>query len=92
MGKLCRVGPGKLFERQPATDLGEGFLMESVRFLHKLMSLRKRHLKSQGKSKQASKQTNKQKSKTTKISVKKWVANDLKVPEVGGLRRIPGTC
>ena len=83
-------------ERQPATDLGEGFLMESVRFLHKLMSLRKRHLKSQGKSKQASKQankqTNKQKSKTTKISMKKWVANDLKVPEVGGLRRIPGTC
>ena len=59
MGKLCRVGPGKLFERQPATDLGEGFLMESVRFLHKLM---------------------------------KWEANDLKVPEVGGLRRIPGTC
>ena len=56
------------------------------------MSLRKRHLKSKGKSKQASKQTNKQKSKTTKISVKKWVANDLKVPEVGGLRRIPGTC
>ena len=76
-------------ERQPATELGEGFLMESVRFLHKLMSLRKRHLKAKEK---ASKQASKQKSKTTKISVKKWEANDLKVPEVGGLRRIPGTC
>ena len=87
MGKLCRVGHGKFCERQPATDLGEGFLMESVRFLHKLMSLKAKEKAS----KQASKQTNK-KSKTTKISVKKWVANDLKVPEVGGLRRIPGTC
>jgi hypothetical protein len=61
VGKLCRVGHGKLCERQPATDLGEGFLMESVRFLHELMSLRKRHLKSKGKSMQVSKNLKQQK-------------------------------
>jgi hypothetical protein len=62
--KLCRVGPGKLCERQPATELGEGFLMGTVGFLHELMSLRKRQIKSKGKT---SKQANKQKSKTKKL-------------------------
>ena len=76
-------------ERQPATELGEGFLMGSVGFLHELMSLRKRQIKSKGKT---SKQANKQKSKTRKIAVNNWEANELKGPEVGGPRRIPGSC
>ena len=54
---------------------------------HDQMSLRKRQNKNKGIiSKPASKNT-----KTTKIAVKNWEANYLKVPEVGGIR-VTGSC